>query len=63
VVQAGLGKKQDPISKITRAKWARGIVQVVAYLPSKNEALSTNLSTKSKKRKKKKKDAQIILPY
>jgi hypothetical protein len=40
VVQAGLGKKQDPISKITRAKMAGGMVQTVEYLPSKHEVLT-----------------------
>jgi hypothetical protein len=30
-----LGKKQDPISKITRAKRSGGMAQVVEGLPSK----------------------------
>jgi hypothetical protein len=36
--QANLGKKQDPISKITRVKMARGVPQATEYLSSKNEA-------------------------
>jgi hypothetical protein len=34
-----LGKKQDPISKITRERRAGGMVQVVEHLP-----MSSNLS-------------------
>jgi hypothetical protein len=40
-VQASLGKKQDPIFKMTGAKSARGMVQVVEHLPSKCKALSS----------------------
>jgi hypothetical protein len=43
--QASLGKNQDPISKITRAKSAGGITQAVQHLPKKCEALSSNPST------------------
>jgi hypothetical protein len=43
--QASLGKKQDPISKITRAKSAGGVVQAVEGLPSKHKALHLNPST------------------
>jgi hypothetical protein len=45
VTQAGLGKKQDPISKITRAKRAGGVAQAVECLTHKHEALSPNPST------------------
>jgi hypothetical protein len=42
-VQAGQGKKQDPISKNktkqTRSKRAGGTAQVVELLPSKHESL------------------------
>jgi phosphatidate phosphatase PAH1 len=51
--QTSLGKKQDPISKITRTKRAGGIVQVVECLPSKHEALN-QISIPQKKKKKKK---------
>jgi hypothetical protein len=54
VVQANLGKKQDPISKITRAKRVGGIAQVIEYLLSKQEALTSNSSTEKKKQKKEK---------
>jgi hypothetical protein len=30
-VQAGLGKKQDPVSKITTAKMAGGVTQLAEY--------------------------------
>jgi hypothetical protein len=36
---------QDPISKITRAKWAGGMAQVVEHLLCKCEAQSSNHST------------------
>jgi hypothetical protein len=52
VVQAGLGKKQDLISKITRAKRAAGVAQVVeCCLPSKCEALSSNPNIAPQKNK------------
>jgi dihydroxyacid dehydratase/phosphogluconate dehydratase len=51
VVQAGLGKKLDPMSKITRVKRAGGVTQVIEYLPSKNKILSSNPSTTQKKKK------------
>jgi hypothetical protein len=41
-VQAGLGKKRDPSSKITRAKRAGSMAQVVALLPTRCEALDSN---------------------
>jgi hypothetical protein len=47
-VQTGLGKKRDPISKITRARRVGGIIQVVEYLPTKYTALSSNSSTAEK---------------
>jgi hypothetical protein len=34
-VQAGLGKKQDPVSKIIRTERTAGMAQVVEYLPHK----------------------------
>jgi hypothetical protein len=44
MVQAGLGNKQDPISKIIRVKRARGMARAVERLPTKCEALSSNYS-------------------
>jgi hypothetical protein len=41
-VQASLGKNQDLIFKITRAKRAGGIAQAVEHLPRKHETLSSN---------------------
>jgi hypothetical protein len=46
--KAGPGQKQDPIWKITKVKRARGVAQVVEYLPSKFEALSSNPNTAKK---------------
>jgi hypothetical protein len=36
-------KHKTPSEKITKAKRARGVTQVVEHLPSKLEALSSNL--------------------
>jgi hypothetical protein len=41
-VQASLGIKQDPISKITNTKTAWGMAQLEAFSLSKLEALSSN---------------------
>jgi hypothetical protein len=48
--QASLGKKQDLISKITRAKRAGGMVQDLEHFPRKHEVLSPNPSTEKKKK-------------
>jgi hypothetical protein len=45
VVQASLGIKGDPISKITTAKKDGGMGQAVEHLLYKQEALSSNTST------------------
>jgi hypothetical protein len=45
MVQVSLGIKQDPISKITRAKRASGVTQVVEHLLRTWEALSSTPST------------------
>jgi hypothetical protein len=50
MVQASLNRKQDPISKVTTAKRVGGMTQVIENLPSKNEALSSNLTTTGKKK-------------
>jgi hypothetical protein len=52
VAQAGLGLKQDPIFKITKAKRTGGIAQVAEHLPSKLKALSSNHGTAKKINKK-----------
>jgi hypothetical protein len=44
-VQVYLGKTQDPVSEITRAIRAGGMLQEVEHLTSKHEALSSNLKT------------------
>jgi uncharacterized protein (DUF4213/DUF364 family) len=51
VVQASLGKKQDPISKITRVKRVGGMAQAVQHLSSKFKVLSSNFSNTKKKKK------------
>jgi hypothetical protein len=43
---------QDPISKITRVKWTRGVPQVVEYLLCKHKAQSSNPSLIKKQNKK-----------
>jgi hypothetical protein len=48
MIQTGVGTKEDTISKITRAKRAGGMAQVVECLLSKCEALSSNSSIKKK---------------
>jgi hypothetical protein len=47
-VQYSLGKKQDPIFKITTAKRAGRVPRAVQLLPSKHEVLSANPSTTKK---------------
>jgi hypothetical protein len=49
VVQVGWSRKQDPISKINRAKRAGGMVQVVEHLPRKLKVLSSKSRTTKKK--------------
>jgi uncharacterized protein YpmS len=47
-----LGKKQIPISKITRAiKEARSVAQLVEYLPRKYKVLTSNPKTTTTKKK------------
>jgi hypothetical protein len=48
IIQASLGKMQDTIPKITRAKMARGMAEAVEYLPCKCEVLSSNSSPAKK---------------
>jgi hypothetical protein len=45
MLQAGLGKKWDSVSKKTRAKRAGDVAYVVERLPSKGEALNSNPCT------------------
>jgi hypothetical protein len=45
VVQVSLGKKQDPIFKMTRAKRTAEVAETIENLPHKHEALSSNPST------------------
>jgi hypothetical protein len=46
-------KKPNPIKKITKAKKARSIVQVVECLPGKHKAPSSNPSSTPPQKKKK----------
>jgi hypothetical protein len=48
VVQASLGKKKDPIIKISGDKIAGGMAQMLENLLSKQKALSSNLRTEKK---------------
>jgi hypothetical protein len=45
---------RNPISKMTKAKRADGVAQMVKHLPSKCEALNSNPSNAKKKNNKKK---------
>jgi hypothetical protein len=45
MVQAGLGINQDPIKKITEAKRAGDVVEMVEHLSSNHKALSSKPST------------------
>jgi hypothetical protein len=40
----------DPISKITKAKWIGGVVHIVECLPSKHKVLSSNSTTSNNKK-------------
>jgi hypothetical protein len=64
MVQASQGKKQDPISKITRAKRVGGMVQVGECLPSTMETLSqTSVVQKEEEEEEEKKKAELSLGY
>jgi RecB family endonuclease NucS len=52
MVKVSLSKKQDPISRITRTKRARGMAQAVECLSRNYEALSSNHSTIKKRKKR-----------
>jgi hypothetical protein len=52
VVHAGPGKKQDAIPKLTKAKRAGWLGQVVEHLPSKCKILSSKLQYYQKKKNK-----------
>jgi hypothetical protein len=53
VIESHLSKKRDSISKITRAKTSRSMAQVVQHLPSRCEALNSNLTITTKNKTKK----------
>jgi hypothetical protein len=69
MVHDGLDKKQNPISKITRAKGARGMIKVVECLPKQlrsPEFKPQNHKTKQSKTKPKnneEKDKKNYLPF
>jgi hypothetical protein len=48
MVHAGLDKKQEPITKITRGKRAGDVAQAIEYMPSRGEALSLKFSIAKK---------------
>jgi hypothetical protein len=52
MVQAGLGVKQDPISKITKTKKAGGVAHEVEACLARVKALSSNPSTTKNNNKK-----------
>jgi hypothetical protein len=49
IIQANLGKQQDPLSKITRTRKAHGLPQAVEYLASKHKPLVQIQETPKKK--------------
>jgi hypothetical protein len=49
---AQANSSQDPIFKITRAKWTRDVARVVECLLCKGKALNTNPRPTKKKKKK-----------
>jgi hypothetical protein len=49
---------QDPISKITRAKWTAGVAQAVEHLLCKCKALSSNHIPPKEGRKKGRKEGK-----
>jgi hypothetical protein len=59
-VQASQDLKWDCISKITKAKRAGSVTQVVEYLSSKHKALSSTPNTTKKKKKKISKVIKVI---
>jgi hypothetical protein len=54
VVQGSLGKKRTSISKITRTKRARALVQVLEHQPCKLEITESKLQYYQKKRRRRK---------
>jgi hypothetical protein len=46
---AWANSSQDPISKITRVKWTRGMAHAVEHLLCKHKALSSNFSPTKKR--------------
>jgi hypothetical protein len=62
-IQVGPGKRQDPISKITRAKRAGVVAQEVEYLFSKCKVLSLNPRTAPTPHKKNLTDSLPTLSY
>jgi hypothetical protein len=50
MVQASLGKKQEPNLQTNRAKGAGVMAQVIEHLPSKCKALCSNPRTTKKKK-------------
>jgi hypothetical protein len=57
---AWANSSQDPISKITRAKWTGGVTQAVELLLCKSKALSSNPSYQNNKKIKNKKVSLTI---
>jgi hypothetical protein len=55
-----MSKKQEPISKITRAKMAGGMAQAVECLLANTKTLSSNPSISKKQNKKKEFQRQVV---
>jgi hypothetical protein len=52
-------QKHEPLSESEKITRARGVAQMVEYLPRKCEALSLNNSTAQKKKKKREREIVI----
>jgi hypothetical protein len=59
-VLASPGKKQDPISEITKAKKAGGVAQVLELLPSKCKSPSQTPLPAQKRQKERKKKENVV---
>jgi hypothetical protein len=60
--QTGLGKNQNPVSKIPRAKRTGDVAQVGDHLLSKAKAVSSNTSTSKKKKDRPKLEVGTVTP-
>jgi hypothetical protein len=58
---AWTNNSQDPVSKITRAKWTGGVAQVLECPLCKCEALSSNRSSEKKKKNPEEREYKLLV--